>query len=118
MSAFVRNLLILALVALAIMVLNLYVAFFTVAILLRIAFFLAIAVVAYFMWRDFGKRDIELWPLRAQVVFYAAIALLVVDVGWWLITGPAGRNALVGIVVGIICVYVGFRTWRSQHSYG
>jgi hypothetical protein len=118
MSPFVRNVLILASVALAIVLLNLEVALVTVGGLVRIAFVIAIAVVAYFMWRDMGRREIQLWSTRAQVVFYGAVALLVADIGWWMLTSPSGRNALVGLVVGAICIYVGVRTWRDQHTYG
>src|SRR5579884_3833631 len=115
MSPFLRNLLILA--AVAIVVLNLEVAVVTAGALLRLAFIIAIAVVAYFMWRDMGRREIQLWPARAQSVFYGAVALLVVDIGWWMLTGPSGRDALVGLVVGAICIYVGVRTWRDQRTY-
>lgn len=118
MSPFVRNLLILAAISVAIVLLNLEIALVTVGGLLRIAFVIAIAVVAYFMWRDMGRREIQLWPGRAQFVFYAAIALLVVDIGWWMLTSPSGRNALVALFVGAVCIYVGVRTWRDQHTYG
>ena len=73
-SPFVRNLGILALISLVIMVLNLETSLVTAAILLRIAFFIAIAFVAYMLWRDFGRREIELWPRRAQWVFYGSVA--------------------------------------------
>jgi hypothetical protein len=117
MSPFVRNLLILAGVALVVVLLNLEVALATVGTLLRFAFVLAIAVVAYFFWRDFGRREIETWPSRAARLFYAAVALLVADVGWWMLAQPQGRDALVFIVVAAIGVYVGLRTWRAQKSY-
>lgn len=114
MSPLVRNLLILAAVALAIVVLDQQTALATAGTLLRFAFFIAIAVVAYFYWRDFARREIETWPTRAQWVIYAAVALLVADVGWWLTTSIAGRDALVFILVAAACVYAGGRTWREQ----
>jgi hypothetical protein len=116
MTPFIRNLLILAAVAVAIVVLNLQVALFTVGLLLRIAFIIAIAVVAYFYWRDFGRREISSWPQRAAWVFYAAAALLVVDVGWWMLAGLAGRDLLVAILVAAACGYAGYRTWRDQRN--
>ena len=117
MSPFARNLLILAAVALAIVVLNLEIALVTVGLIVRFVFFIAIAVVAYFYWRDFGRREIETWTSHAQWVFYAAVALLVVDIGWWLLGGVGGgRNALAFFLVAAACVYVGFRTWRDQRS--
>ena len=82
MSPFVRNLAILAVVALAIVLLNQETALVTAATLLRFAFFIVIGVVAYFYWRDFGRREIETWPTRPSRVFYAAVALFVVDIGW------------------------------------
>ena len=88
-SPFVRNLLILAAVALVIVVLNLETAVVTAGLLLRVAFIIAIAVVAYFYWRDFGRREISTWPPRATYVFYAAAGLLIVDIGWWMLAGLA-----------------------------
>jgi hypothetical protein len=116
MTPFIRNLLILAAVALAIVLLNLETAVVTAALLLRIAFVLAIAVVAYFYWRDFGRREISTWPQRAAWVFYAAVALLVVDIGWLMLGGLAGRNLLAAILVAAACGYAGFRTWREQKN--
>jgi|SRR5262245_29357561 len=116
-SPFVRNLAILALISLVIMVLNLETSLVTAAFLLRIAFFLAIAFVAYMLWRDFGRREIELWPRRAQWVFYGAAALLIVDLAWFFVTSLSGRDALAFFLVAAACVYAGFRTWRDQHRY-
>ena len=114
LSPFIRNLLILAVVALVVVVLNLEVALATVGAILRVAFLVAIAVVAYFVWRDFGRREIGIWPARMQWIFYAAVGLLVVDAGWWLLGHPGGRDALAAIIVAAACVYAGVRTWRDQ----
>jgi hypothetical protein len=116
MTPFVRNLLILAGIAVVIVLLNLEVALITAGVLLRIAFVIAIAVVVYFYWRDFGRREISTWSQRAAWVFYAAAALLIVDVGWLMLTGPQGRDLLAAILVAAACVYVGVRTWRDQRS--
>jgi hypothetical protein len=116
MTPFVRNLLILAAVAVLIVVLNLEVALVTVGAILRIAFIIAIAVVVYFYWRDFGRREISTWPERSARVFYVAAALLIVDIGWWLLAGLRGRDVLVAILVAAACIYVGYRTWRDQRS--
>src|SRR5262245_62544936 len=93
-SPFVRNLSILAVLSLVILVLNLETSLVTASILLRVAFFLAIAFVAYLLWRDFGRREIELWPRRAQWVFYGAAGLLVIDLAWFFITPLSGLDAL------------------------
>lgn len=113
-SPFVRNLLILALIALVVVVLNLEVALATVGAIVRIAFIIAIGVVAYFMWRDFGKREIETWPGRTQWIFYLAIGVFVVDVGWWLLSSLSGPDALLGILTGAGCIYAAVRTWLDQ----
>jgi hypothetical protein len=115
-SPFLRNLAILAAIALVIVVLNQETALVTAATILRFAFFVVIGIVAYFFWRDFARREIETWPSRAAVVFYAAVGLLVVDIGWFMVVGLAGRDALAFFAVAAICVYVGFRTWREQTS--
>jgi len=116
MTPFVRNLLILAAVALAIVLLNLETAVITAGLLLRVAFIIAIAVVAYFYWRDFGRREISTWPQRAAWVYYGAVALLVVDIGWWMLAGLAGRDLLVALLVAAACGYAGYRTWRDQKN--
>jgi ABC-type nickel/cobalt efflux system permease component RcnA len=116
MTPFVRNLGILALVAAAIVLLNQETALVTAATLLRFAFFIVIGVVAYFFWRDIGRREIETWPARSSRVFYAAVGLFVVDVGWWIVVGVVGRDVLAALVVAAICVYVCFTTWREQRS--
>ena len=115
-NPFLRNLAILALIALLIVLLNFEVALATVGVLIRLAFFIAIAVVAYFFWRDIGRREIDTWPARSARVFYAAIGLGVVDLGWWMFAHPSGRNALVSFVVAGICIYIAVRTWRDGRS--
>ena len=116
MTPFLRNLLILAGVAVAIVLLNLEVALLTVGLLVRLAFIIAIAVVAYFYWRDFGRREISTWPQRAAWVFYGAAGLLVIDIGWWMLSGLVGRDLLAAILVAAACGYAGFRTWRAQQT--
>jgi hypothetical protein len=116
MSPFLRNLAILAVVALAIVVLNQETALVTAATLLRFAFFIVVGVVAYFFWRDFGRREISTWSTRAAAVFYSAVGLLVVDIGWYAVEGVSGRDVLAFLAVAAICVFVGVRTWRDQRS--
>ena len=116
MNPFIRNLAILAAIAAVIVVLNQETALVTAGVLLRFAFFLVIGVVAYFFWRDFGRREIETWPTRSAWVFYSAVGLLVLDIGWYAVVGVNGRDALAFIGVLAICLYVGIRTWREQRS--
>jgi hypothetical protein len=116
LSPFIRNLAILAVIALAIVLLNQETALATASTLLRFAFFIVIGVVAYFFWRDIGRREIDTWPSRSARVFYAAVALLVVDIGWWVVVGVVGRDVVAALVVAAICLYVGVTTWRAQRS--
>jgi hypothetical protein len=114
MTPFVRNLLILAAVAAAIVVFNQETALATASTLIRFAFFIVIGVVAYFFWRDFARREIELWPSRQQRLFYSAVGLFVVDLGWLLFAHPQARDALAFFIVAGICGYVAVRTWLEQ----
>jgi hypothetical protein len=115
--SFLRGMLIIAAVSLLIVVLHLETALSTAALLLRVAFFLAIALVAYLYWRDFGRREISVWQTRQQWVFYGAVALLVVDLAWWFVGGLSGVDALVFFVVAAASVYAAVRTWRDQRRY-
>jgi predicted MFS family arabinose efflux permease len=115
-NPFVRNLAILAVIAAVIVVLNQETALATAGTLLRFAFVIALAVVAYFAWRDFARREIETWPTRQAVVFYCAIALGVVDIGWYMLVSLAGRDVLAFVAVLAVCVYVAIRTWRDQRQ--
>lgn len=116
-SPLIRGLAILAAIALAIVVLNQETALATAGTLLKVAFFIAIAVAAYMFWRDFGRREISIWPTRSQRIFYGALALLVVDLGWFFTARLSGPDALVCFVVGAACIYAGVRTWRDQRTY-
>ena len=117
-SPFLRGMLVIAGISLLIVVLNLETALSTAALLVRVAFFLAIALVAYLFWRDFGRREIGVWQTRQQWVFYGAVALLVADFGWWFVAGLSGIDALVFFIVAGACVYAAIRTWRDQRRYG
>ena len=117
-SPFVRGMLVIAALAGAIVVLNLETSLSTAALLVRVAFFLVVGLVAYMLWRDFGRREIGLWPARSQWVFYGAAALFVVDLGWFFVVGVSGPDALVFFVVAGACVYAAIRTWCDQHRYG
>jgi hypothetical protein len=116
LNPFVRNLGILAAIALLVVVLNQETALATAGTLMRLAFVIAIGVVVYFAWRDFGRREIQTWPTRQAAIFYCAAALLVVDIGWIMLSSLAGRDLLAFLVVLAVCLYVGVRTWRDQRS--
>ena len=114
---FVRGLLIIALIAGVIVVLDQQRSLTTASTLVRFGFYIAIAFAAYLMWRDFGRREIELWPRRQQWVFYGAVALALVDLGWYFATPLSGRDLLAFLLVFAACVYACVRTWRDQHRY-
>jgi hypothetical protein len=86
-------------------------------VIVRFVFYIAIAVVAYMLWRDFGRREIGLWPTRQQRVFYGSVALFLVDLGWYFATFPTGRDLLAFFLVAAACVYAAVRTWRDQQRY-
>jgi hypothetical protein len=113
-SPFVRNLGVLALISLLIVVLNQETALATAGRILSLAFILVMALVVYFLWRDFGRREIGLWPQRSQWVFYGAAGLLVADIGWWLSSSLSGRDALAFFAVAAVAVYSLVRTWRNE----
>jgi hypothetical protein len=108
---------IIALIALVVVVLKLETSLATAATLIRFAFYIAIAVAAYLLWRDFGRREIETWPSRQQRVFYGAVALFLVDLGWFFAVSLGGRDLLAFLVVAAACIYAAVRTWREQHRY-
>ena len=109
--------LIIALIAAAIVVLDQERSLTTASTLLRFGFYLAIAFAVYMLWRDFGRREIALWPRRPQSVFYGAVALLLVDLGWYFATPLGGRDLLAFLLVAAAAVYAAIRTWRDQHRY-
>ena len=88
----------------------------TVGGLLRIAFFLAVAFFLFLVWRD-RRSDIEAWSERSRLVFYAAIALAVLDAGMLVGLRPGGRDSVVAVVVLGACAYAGWRVWRNEHRY-
>ena len=111
-----RGFLIIALIALAVVVLNLYTAVLAIGMLLRIAFFLAIAFFIYLVWRD-RRGEIGTWSNREQVVFYGSALLIVAVIGLYFWQGWPGYEQLgfIGVLAG--GGYAMFRVWRQRHSY-
>ena len=112
----VRGFAIILLIAIGIWLLQLQTALFSLLLLARIAFFLAIAFFLFLLWRE-KRGDIESWQDRSRNVFYAAIVLAVVDVGAFIGLGPSGPDALAFFLVLGACAYAIFRVWRSEHTY-
>ena len=91
---------------------------YALGLILRIAFFIAIAIVLYLLWRDRMRWEIETWGSRARWVFYGAVLLIVVDLGVFFWFGASGIGAVAFLLTLGICGYAMFRTWRDQRSFG
>lgn len=108
---------IVAVIALVVVVLSLEPVVATVGGLLRIAFFLAIALFLFLLWRE-KRGDLEAWSDWNLKLFYAAIVLAVIDIGLAVGLGvPSGVAAYAFVVVLGACAYVIFRVWRLEHRY-
>jgi hypothetical protein len=116
----VRGFLIIALIALTVVVFQLYQTLAVVGGLLRIAFFLAIAFFIYLWWRN-HRSDIETWSQRSRAVFYGAAILIVLDLALYFSpfrTEPlAGFTALSFVLVLAICGFSMWRVWRDEHRF-
>lgn len=117
MNPTVRGLVIVALVALVIVILQLQATLGALFLLARIAFFLAIAFFLYMVWRE-RRGDISTWSRRAQWAFYGAVALVIADLAWFSVGGGhSGLDAFVFVVVLLAGGFSIWRVWRDQHSY-
>ena len=112
----VRGLAIVALIALAVVVFSLEPVLAVTGGLLRIAFFIALAFFLFLVWRE-RRGDLEAWSDRSRRVFYAAIALAVVDVGAAIGLTPMGADAIAFFVVLGCCAWGIVSTWRAEHRY-
>jgi hypothetical protein len=117
MNPTLRGFVVIALIALTVWLLSLQAALISLYLLVQIAFFIAIAVVLYFLWRDRVREDASMWPRRAQVTFYGAVALVVVSLGVFFVQRPSGLDALAFLLVLAACGFAGWRVWRDQHTY-
>ena len=112
-----RGFLIIGLIALAIVLLNLYTALASLYVIARIAFLLAIAFFFYLLWRD-RREEISVWPDRARFALYGGALLIVVDIVAYILFGATGLAAAAFLLVILICAFAMFRTWRDQRTYG
>ena len=111
-----RGLLILAAIAGLIVVFRLEQTLVALTIIARIAFLLAIAYFIFLVWRE-RREGISMWSRRAQLVFYGAAVLAVVDVGVYWYGGAVGYQILAFVAVLALCGIAMWRTWRDQHTY-
>lgn len=117
MNPTLRGFLIIAVIVLAIIILNQQTALLSLVYLTRIVFFLAVAFFVYLMWRE-RRGEISTWPGRAQFAFYGGAILALIAIGTFILYGASGRNALAFFVILGLCGFSMFRVWRDQHSYG
>jgi hypothetical protein len=112
----VRGLAFVALAAVVVVALSLQPVLATVGGLLQIAFFLAVAFFLFLLWRE-RRGDLEAWSDWNRRLFYAAIVLIVVDIGMLIGLGPSGPDAFAFFAVLGACAYVLVRVWRLEHRY-
>jgi hypothetical protein len=115
LNPMVRGFLIIALIALVIVILQLQTTLTALFLLARIAFFIAIAVFLYFLWRD-RRSQIDMWSKRGRTVFYAAALLIVADVGAYTLVGARGPDALAFLLVLGLAGFSMFRVWRDERA--
>lgn len=112
-----RGLGVVALIALVVVVLSLEAVVATVGGIMQIAFFLAIALFLFMVWRE-RRGDLEAWSDWSRRLFYAAVVLAVVAIGLAIGYGmPGTRDAFALVVVLGACAYVIVRVWRIEHRY-
>lgn len=116
MNPTLRGFIIIALIALTIVVFQLYQTLVVFSIIARVAFLLAIAFFVYLLWRE-RRDEIGEWSTRAQTAFYGAALVIVADTAVFTFAGGSGLEAATFVVVLLVCGYAMFRTWRQEHTY-
>ena len=117
MNPTLRGFLIIGLIALTIVVLNLYTALASLYAIARIAFLLAIEFFIYLLWRE-RREDIGTWPDRARFAFYGGAVVIVATISAFIVFGATGIAAAAGLLAIIISALAMFRTWRDQRTFG
>jgi small-conductance mechanosensitive channel len=111
-----RGFVIIAAVVLVVMLLNLYTAVLAIGMLLRIAFFLALAFFIFLMWRE-RREEISSWSRRELVVFYGSAALILAALALFFWHGWPGYEQLGFIGVVGCSGFAMWRVWRDRHNY-
>jgi hypothetical protein len=117
MNPTVRGFLIIAAIAAAVVALHQETTLSAIEALVRVAFFLAIALFVYMVWRE-RRSEIAMWPRRAQFAFYGAGLLIVADIGAYIYASTSGIDALAFILVLAFSGFAMWRVWRDQHTLG
>ena len=116
MNPTLRGFLIVALVAVVIVVLQLYQTLVVLTLLVQIGFLLAVTFFVYLVWRE-RRSEISEWSARARLAFYGAAIVIVADVGAYWFVRPSGIDAAAFLLVLALCAIAMIRTWRDQHIY-
>jgi hypothetical protein len=116
----VRGFIVIFVIAAIVFALNLEGALVSLSLILRIVFFIALAVVGYMFWRDRLRHEIETWSERSRRVFYGSALLILVDLGayFWPGRSTAGLATFAFIAVLILAGYAMWRVWHAERSYG
>jgi cytochrome c oxidase assembly factor CtaG len=117
MNPTLRGFLIIIGIALVVVILNLETTLVSLRVLASIAFFIAVAVFIYLLWRE-RRSDISMWPGRARFAFYGGALLIVAALGLFFWSGISGRNALAFFLILGLSGFSMYRAWRDQHTYG
>jgi O-antigen/teichoic acid export membrane protein len=116
-NRFLRGIVLVALVSLAIVLLSLEESLQTAGALVRVAFFLAIAFFLFLLWRE-RRGELEAWTDLSRRTFYGAVALAVVAIGALIGLAPTGADLLAFLAVIACCAWAILRVWRREHRYG
>jgi hypothetical protein len=116
MNPTVRGFMIILAITSVIVALSLYQTLQALYLIARIAFFIAIAVFIFMVWRE-RRGEISTWSTRAQIVFYGAAILIVVDLGVFFWRGISGPDALAFFVVLGIGLFSMWRVWKDERTY-
>jgi hypothetical protein len=116
MNPTLRGFIIIALIALTIVVLQLYQTLVVLSIIARVAFLLAIAFFVYLVWRE-RREEIAEWSARARTAFYGAALVIIADIAVFSFRGASGLDAAAFVLVLLLCGYAMWRTWRQEHTY-
>jgi small-conductance mechanosensitive channel len=117
MNPFVRGLLVVALIAGIVVVLQLQLTLTALFLIASIIFPLAIAYFLYLLWRD-RRDDVAVWPARSKFAFYGGAVLIVAALLVFFFRGASGLDALALLLVLGFSGFAMFRAWRDQHTYG
>jgi hypothetical protein len=117
MNPFVRGLLVVALIAGIVVVLQLQLTLTALFLIASIIFPLAIAYFLYLLWRD-RRDDVAVWPARSKFAFYGGAVLIVAALLVFFFRGASGFDALAFLLVLGFSGFAMFRAWRDQHTYG